>query len=174
MEGNGSQNGSQRERRDRSRDQEIGRRLTVGTEDETTRQVQAGVVGPEEFAPTRKELDSVVPGVAHSDIVSAARHGHAPWIVELSVPVSVLSEGHEEASLRSEDLDSVVVLVRDEDPVSNGVVGDSSGAVELPKSRATATEGLDQVTLGRVNENFVLKTIRNENLKTRINKGTGH
>jgi hypothetical protein len=131
------------------------------------------VVGPEEFAPTRKELDSAVAGVGHGDIVSAARNGHAPWIVELSVPVAVLSEGQEEASFRSEDLDPVVVLVRDEDPVSSGVVGDSSGAVELSKSRAAATKGLDKVTLGRVNENLVLKTICNENLKTRINKRTG-
>lgn len=114
----------------------------------------------------------MVPGVGHSDIVSAARHGHAPGIVELSVPVSVLSEGHEETSLRSEDLNSVVVLVRHEDPVPNDVVGDSSGAVELSKSRATTTEGLDKVTLGRVNENLVLKAIRNEELKTRRNKGT--
>lgn len=146
--------------------------LTVGTEDDATRKLQAGLVGPQELAPASKELDSVVPGVGHSDEVSASRHGHAPRVVELSIPVSVLSEGHEEASLRSEDLDSVVVLVRHEQPVSNDIVGDSSGAVELSRSRSTASKGLDEVSFRRVDEDLVLKTIRNQNLETRVNKGT--
>ena len=112
----------------------------------------------------------MVPGVGHREEVSASRNGHAPRIVELSIPVPVLSEGHEEASLRSEDLDSVVVLVRHEQPVSNGIVGDSSGTVELARSRSTASKSLHELAIRRVDENLVLKTIRNQHLKIRINK----
>ena len=114
----------------------------------------------------------MVPGVGHSDKASASRHGHAPGIEELSIPVSMLSKSQEEASLRSEDLDSVVILVRHEQAVSDDIVGDSSGAVELSRSRSTATEGLDEVALRRVNKNLVLKTIRNQKLETRINRET--
>jgi hypothetical protein len=116
----------------------------------------------------------VIPGVGDGDVVSVPGHGHAPWIEEFSISVPTMSKGGEEESLGSEDLNSVVVLVRDEDPVSGDVVGDSSGAMKLSRSNSRSTEDLDKVSFRGVNENLVVKTVRDQNLKIRIRKETGH
>jgi len=76
-----------------------------------------------------------------------------------------MSKGGEEGSLGSEDLNPVVVLVRDEDPVPGDVVGDSSGAMKLSRSDSRSAEGLDKVSFRGVNENLVLETVRDQELK---------